>query len=92
MRINPWLIKLLPSTAVALLALFAFEPQSARAQSCDTDPFGAEVCLPEIDSEDDDDDADNSSSENLDDPTRLVIVPPCFGPHPVPPTRSLSRL
>lgn len=93
MRINPWLMKLLPSTAVAVLALFALEPQSARAQSCDTDPFGAEVCLPEIDSEDedDDDDGDNSSSEELDDPTRLVIVPPCFGPCTLFPPRAPYR-
>ena len=55
MRINPWLMKLLPSSSAVLLALFALEPQSARAQSCDTDPFGAEVCLPEINPVDDDD-------------------------------------
>ena len=87
MRINPWLMKLLPSSAVVLLALCVLQPQSARAQSCETDPFGAEVCLPEINSNDDDD----SRSENQDDPTRLVIVPPCFGPCTLFPPRAPYR-
>ena len=85
MRIHPWLLQILPSTAAALLACLALEPSPAHAQECTVDPFGAEVCLPGDPSEPPED------PETPDDPNEFVIIPPCFGPCTLFPPRAPYR-
>ena len=42
-------LPLLPTGGALLLALSVLQPSAALAEECTTDPFGAEVCLPDND-------------------------------------------
>ena len=90
-------------SSLGLLAVELLRPVDVHAETCTIDPLGGEVCLPDEappnDPGNDDDDpkdpGDDDNENPPNDPKRVVIVPPCFGPctqfPPAPPYRQFAE-